>query len=138
MKNLEKFQNKEIGLLIQRLSVGILILFHGIANMNTNYSFIKGVLNGIGIPEFVAYLVFIGEIIAPILMIIGWRARLASLVLAFNMLIAILLVHTADIFTLNQFGGWGIELQSLFLFGSIAIFFLGAGRYAVSASSKWD
>ena len=138
MKNLEKFQSKETGLLIQRLSVGILILFHGIANLNTDYSFIKGLLNGIGIPEFVAYLVFIGEIIAPILIIIGWKARLASLVLAFNMLIAILMAHSADIFTLNQFGGWGIELQSLYLFGAIAIFLLGAGRYSVSASSKWD
>lgn len=138
MNTLEKFQNQETGLLLQRISIGILILFHGIANLTSNYSFIKSLLNGIGIPEFVAYSVFIGEIIAPILIIIGWRARLASLVLAFNMLIAILMAHSADIFTLNQFGGWGIELQGLYLFGAIIIFLLGAGKYAASNTSKWD
>lgn len=138
MNTLENFQNKDTGLLLQRLSIGILILFHGIANLNSNYSFIKSLLNGIGIPEFIAYSVFIGEIIAPILIIIGWRARLASLVLAFNMLIAILMAHSADIFTLNQFGGWGIELQGLYLFGAMVIFLLGAGKYAVSITSKWD
>ncbi|MEW7278509.1 DoxX family protein [Aquimarina sp. 2201CG1-2-11] len=138
MNTLEKFKNKDIGLLLQRLSIGILILLHGIANFTSNYSFIKSLLNDIGIPDFVAYSVFIGEIIAPILIIIGWRARLASLILGCNMLIAILLAHSADIFTLNQFGGWGIELQGLYLFGTIVIFFLGVGKYAVSTTSKWD
>ena len=138
MSTLENFKNKDKGLLLQRLSIGVLILFHGIANLTSNYLFIKSLLNGIGIPEFVAYSVFIGEIIAPILIIIGWRAKLASLVLAINMLFAILLAHTSDIFTLNQFGGLGIELQGLYLFGSIVIFLLGAGEYAVSNTSKWD
>jgi putative oxidoreductase len=138
MNTLENFQNKDTGLLLQRLSICILILFHGIANLTSHYSFIKSLLNGIGIPEFVAYSVFIGEIIAPILIIIGWRTRLASLVLAINMLTAILMAHTSDIFTLNQFGGWGIELQALYLFGAIVIFLLGAGKYAISTTSKWD
>ncbi|WBX73538.1 DoxX family protein [Tenacibaculum pacificus] len=138
MNTLENFQNKDTGLLLQRLSISVLILFHGIANLTSNYSFIKSLLNSIGIPEFVAYSVFIGEIIAPILIIIGWRARLASLALAINMLVAILMAHTSDIFTLNQFGGWGIELQGLYLFGAIVIFLLGTGKYAVSNTSKWD
>ena len=138
MNTLENIQNKDTGLLIQRISIGILILFHGIANLTSNYSFIKSLLNGMGIPEFVAYSVFIGEISAPILIIIGLRARMASLVLAFNMLTAILVAHSADIFTLNQFGGWGIELQGLYLFGAIIIFLIGAGKYAVSTTSKWD
>ncbi len=138
MNTFKKIQNKETGLLLQRMSIGILILFHGIANLTSNYSFIKSLLNGIGIPEFVAYAVFIGEIIAPILIIIGWRTRIASLVLAINMLIAILMAHSAGIFTLNQFGGWAIELQSLYLFGAIVLFLLGAGKYAVSNTSKWD
>jgi len=138
MNTLENFQNRDTGLLLQRLSIGILILFHGIANLTSNYSFIKSLLNGIGIPEFVAYSVFIGEIIAPMLIIIGYRTKLASLPLAFNMLTAILMAHSEDIITLNQFGGWGLELQGLYLFGAIALFFLGAGKYAVSKTSKWD
>ncbi len=138
MNTLENFQNKDTGLLLQRLTIGLLILFHGIANFASNYSFIKSLLNGSGIPEVIAYSVFVGEIIAPILIVIGWRTRLASLILAFNMLIAIFMAHSADIFTLNQFGGWGIELQALYLFGAIVIFLLGAGKYAVSTTSQWD
>lgn len=138
MNTLKKIQNKDTGLLLQRLSIGTLILFHGIANLNSNYSFIKSLLNGIGIPEFIAYSVFIGEIIAPILIIIGFRVRLASLVLAFNMVIVILMAHSVDIFTLNQFGGWGIELQGLYLFGAVVIFLLGAGKYSVSYKLQWD
>lgn len=138
MTSLEKIQNKETGLLIHRVSIGLLILFHGIANMSSNYSFIKTLLLGLGVPEFIAYGVFIGEIVAPLLMIIGFRARLASLVLAFNMLIAILMAHASDLFSLNQFGGWSLELQGLYLFGALSLFFLGAGKYAVSSNSIWD
>jgi putative oxidoreductase len=138
MSTLKKIQNKEIGFLILRVNISLLILFHGISNMNSNYSFIKSLLSGLGIPEFISYGVFIGEIIAPIFIIAGYRARLASLVLAFNMFIAILIAHISDVFSINQYGGWAIELQALYLFGSIAIIFLGAGKYAVSTKSKWD
>lgn len=134
MNSLKKINNKEAGLLLQRVSISVLILFHGIANLTTNYSFIKSLLSSIGIPEFVAYSVFIGEIVAPILIIIGWKTRLASFVLAFNMLVAILMAHSGDIFALNKFGGWAIELQGLYLFGAIVIYLSGAGKYALSNS----
>jgi putative oxidoreductase len=138
MKSLQRIQNKDTGLLIHRVSISVLILFHGIANMSSNYSFIKTLVSGIGLPAFIAYMVFIGEIVAPILIIVGYRTRLASLLVAFNMLIAILMAHSADIFSLNQFGGWAIELQGLYLFSAVSLIFLGAGKYAVSSSTIWD
>lgn len=138
MKSLQKIQNKDTGLLIHRVSISLLIIFHGIGNMSSNYSFIKTLLSSIGLPEFISYAVFIGEIVAPILIIVGYRTRLASLILAFNMLIAILMAHSSDIFSLNQYGGWSIELQGLYLFGAISLIFLGAGKYAVSSTSIWD
>ena len=138
MNALKKEQSNNIGLLVLRCTIGILILFHGIANMSSNYAFIKGLLQGYQIPSFLAYGVFVGEIIAPILIVIGFKVRLNSLIIAFNFLIAILLAHSSDIFTLNQFGGWGIELQALYLFGSITLFFTGAGNYALSTNSKRD
>ena len=138
MNALKTEQNRNIGLLLLRCTVGILIVFHGIANMNSNYAFIKSLLNGMGMPEFLAYGGFIGEIIAPILIVIGYRARLASLILAFFFLVAILLGHSSDIFSLNQFGGWGIELQAFYLFSAIVVFLTGAGNYALSTNFKWD
>ncbi|WP_298520040.1 DoxX family protein [uncultured Kordia sp.] len=134
----KKEQYHHIGLLLLRITIGILILFHGIANLTSNYAFIKQVLQGYHIPSFLAYGVFVGEIIAPILIIIGYKVRGSGLIIAFNFLVAILLAHSSDIFALNQFGGWAIELQVVYLFGAITLFFTGAGNYALSTDSKWD
>ena len=133
---IKKQQDK--GLLIIRLLVGVLIIFHGFGNLLSGYAFIGGVMENAGLPRLFAYGAFIGEIVAPILIIAGFRARGASLVLAFTMFVAILLVHAGEIFTLNQFGGWAIELQLFYLLGAIAIFFSGAGNYALSSSHDWD
>ncbi len=127
-----------LALLIIRLTVGLLIILHGYANLVSGYAFIGSVMTNAGLPAFFAYGAFLGEIVAPILVIIGYRARLASLALAFTMLVAILLAHSAEIFALNQFGGWAIELQAFYLFGGIAIFFAGAGKHAISTSNDWD
>lgn len=128
----------DLALLIVRLTVGLLIMLHGFGNLLSGYEFIGSVMENSGLPKFFAHGAFIGEIIAPILMIIGYRTRLASLALSFTMLVAILLAHAGDIFALNQFGGWAIELQAFYLFGGIAIFFSGAGKHALSTSNDWD
>jgi putative oxidoreductase len=55
------------------------------------------------------------------------------------MVMAIVLVQRDKFFARNQGGGWGVELEMLFLLGSVAIFFLGSGRYAVSrGKGRWD
>jgi len=87
-----------------------------------------------GWPAFVAYGVYVGEVLAPILLILGIFTRPAALVAAVNMIVAILLAHKAQIFSLSTTGGWSLELQGLFLFGSIAIALLGAGRYSLGGA----
>ena len=134
----KKEQYHNIGLLLLRITIGTLIIFHGIANMSSDYAFIKQVLQGYHIPSFVAYGVFVGEIIAPILIIIGEKVRGNDLIIAFNFLVAILLAHSSGIFALNQYSGWAIELQLLYLFGATTLFFTGPGNYALSTDSKWD
>jgi len=41
--------------------------------------------------------------------------------MAFNMVVAVALAHTAQVFTLGTTGGWALELQGLYIFGSVAI-----------------
>jgi putative oxidoreductase len=130
-------KNLDVGLLILRISIGALMLFHGVAKLK-GVSFIEGMLEGSGLPSFLAYGVYITEIVAPLLIIVGYRTRLASLVFAFGVLFAMFLVHSGDIFTLNQHGGWGVELLGLYLFGALALFFTGGGSMAASSSNKWD
>ncbi len=137
-KTIKMKKNLNLGLLIIRLTIGILMLLHGIGKLSGGLDFIEGLLAQKGLPTFFAYGVYIGEIIIPVLLIIGYRTRLASLIFAFNCFVAILLVHTADIFTINDYGGWGIELIGIYLFIGIALFYTGGGRYALSKSNKWD
>ncbi|OEJ99158.1 DoxX family protein [Flavivirga aquatica] len=130
-------KNNDLGLLIIRLSIGILMLLHGIAKLK-GVSFIEGMLSDKGLPSFLAYGVYVTEIIAPISIIVGYRTRLAGFLLAFGVLFAMLLVHSSDIVSLNQHGGWGVELLGLYLFGVVALFFTGSGKYAISSTHKWD
>ncbi|MCR4143208.1 DoxX family protein [Cupriavidus gilardii] len=50
------------------------------------------------------YLVDIGEVVAPLLILAGIWTRAAALVLVANMIVAVLLVHTAEFFTLSFVG----------------------------------
>ncbi|WP_298417831.1 DoxX family protein [uncultured Kordia sp.] len=131
MKLIEK--QTDIGLLIFRVLVAGLLMFHGFGNLLGNYAFIKSMFAQWHIPEFFSYGAFIGEIVAPLLLIVGYKVRFASLGIALTMLVAIFTTHLNDIFSLNQFNGWAIELQAFYLFGAIAIFFTGGGKYVLTA-----
>lgn len=130
-------KNIDLGLLILRVAIGLMMLLHGIEKFK-GVSFIEGMLIAKGLPAFIAYGVYVTEIVAPLLLIVGYRTRLAGVVYILGVLTAIFLVHAKDIFTLNQHGGWGIELLGLYLFSALAILFTGAGKYAVSTKSQWD
>lgn len=130
---LNALHNDALGKLVLRLSVGGLILLHGIAKL-LNPDSLSGIGDQVasqGLPAFLAYGVLIGEIIAPVMAILGWQARVAGLLIVCNMLVAIALVHMGELFALGNSGGWALELQGLYLFGALAIVFLGSGRMAV-------
>ncbi len=130
---------EDLGKLVLRLTVGVLLLLHGLAKLKNGVGWMAGPLGSVGLPFWVAYGSFVGELIAPLLLIFGKFTRLAGLIVAFQMVMAILLVRRADIIKLNQGGGWGIELEALFLLCGVAIFFLGAGQYSVSkGQGRWD
>ena len=126
-------QNDDLGKLIIRLSVGGLILFHGINKVLNPGSFdwLGQMLSGVGLPAFIAYGVVLGEIVGPLMAILGWQARIGGLLMAANMVVAIVLVHLPQFWTLNDQGGWTLELQGMFLFGALAVMFLGSGRMAI-------
>lgn len=130
---LKALHNDALGKLILRLAVGGLMLFHGVAKLLNpgSLDWIGGMLQGYGLPSFLAYGVLIGEVLAPIMAIVGWQTRIAGLLMAGNMLVAFLLVHTGEVFMLNDNGGWQLELQGMFFLGALALVFLGSGRMAV-------
>jgi putative oxidoreductase len=133
------FHNDDIAKLLLRITCGGILLFHGVFKVFVDLQHVKNMVASAGLPEVLAYGSIVGEFIAPILVIIGFKTRLAALVIAFNMLMTIFVAHRDLIFKVNDYGGWMIETNMLFLLPALAIFFAGAGRYSVSKGvGKWD
>jgi putative oxidoreductase len=129
----------DVGKLVLRVTIGGLLFLHGVAKLKGGIGWMAGPLSSVGLPAFVGYGVYVGEIIAPILVMVGTYSRLAGLVIAFNMLAAIMLVQRDKLAALNQGGGWAVELEMLFLLGGVAIFLLGAGKFSLSrGQARWD
>jgi putative oxidoreductase len=93
--------------------------------------FIGSKLSESGLPVMLAYGVYVGEIVAPLMIMLGVFSRPGGLLVAINMLFAVLLVHTGDFLSLTEHGGWRLELQAFYLFGALAVVFLGSGKYAI-------
>src|SRR5262245_18531130 len=128
----------DLGKLFLRIAVGGMLLLHGISKASNGIDFVFQKVADAGLPSVLAYGVYLGEIIAPILLIVGVLTRPAGVIVAFDLMMAILLARNADIARLNQGGGWAIELEMFFVLGGLAIACLGAGRIAFGKPSRWN
>ncbi|HCD37069.1 DoxX family protein [Chlorobium phaeovibrioides] len=127
---LDRFvNNSDLAKLLLRLSVGGLMLFHGINKLQHGYGFVEKMLEKAHLPGYLSHGILVGEVLAPILIVLGLYTRFAALMQVAVMVMAIYLVHTGDMFRLTEHGAYALELQGLYLFGALALFFLGAGRY---------
>ncbi|MCC5859016.1 MAG: DoxX family protein [Ectothiorhodospiraceae bacterium] len=122
----------DIGKLILRLMLGILMLFHGVPKLIGGIDPIRGMLAGAGLPEVLAWGVYVGEVLAPVMLIIGFYARWGAVLIVINMLFAIFLAHSHEIFALTERGAWAIELQGFFLFTALALVFTGPGGLSIN------
>lgn len=127
------FNNDAVGKLVLRLTVGVLILFHGVSKLmhGGSLDFISSALAAHGMPGFVAYGVFVGELIAPLMIVLGVFSRIGGLLVVINMLFAIGLMHMGQLFMTSEHGGYQLELQAFYLFSGLAVLFLGSGRFAL-------
>jgi putative oxidoreductase len=131
--------NENIAKLLLRLTCGGLLLFHGSHKVFVEIQHVKDIVVAAGLPEFIAYGNLIGEFVAPIFITLGYKTRIAALIVAFNMLLSVLLAHSDIMFQRNSFGGWMIETNVLYLMTALVIFFAGAGQYSLSkGNGKWD
>jgi len=122
----------DLGKLLLRVTLAALILFHGVSKLIGGVGPIAGMLAKIGMPPAFGYLVYIGEVIAPLMVLFGIWTRLGALIIAVNMTVAVRLVHTSQFFTLSQTGGWALELQAMYFVSAIALALMGPGRYSVN------
>ncbi|HTJ05285.1 MAG TPA: DoxX family protein, partial [Caldimonas sp.] len=75
----------DTALLILRVVLGILVLLHGISKLPPPPKEIAAMLAQANLPAVLAWGVYLGEIVAPILLIIGVWTRLAAVLIAINM-----------------------------------------------------
>ena len=130
------FNKDSIAKLILRLSLGFLILFHGVAKVidPSSIEFFGNRLAEFSLPSLLAYGVYIGELVAPLMLIIGFYTRTAAFLITVNMVFAIMLFHIHHLIELNQYGGWELELQGFYFLTAIIIFLQVSGKYAVRPS----
>lgn len=119
--------SQDLGILLLRMGLGGLMLTHGWSKL------VKLVQEGagaafadpIGIGEFPSLLLTVlAEFFCSLLVIIGWKARWASIPLAITMLVAAFVVHREDPWARQ-------ELPLLYLSGYLCLIFTGSGKYAV-------
>jgi len=127
------FQSTDIAKLLLRVVTGVLLLFHGFHKIIHGISSVKSLVVSSGLPEFIAYGVYVGEVLVPIFLILGLYARVASVILTLNMLMAIFLAFGSSMFTLTSKGGLVTELSLFYLLAAVLIFLLGSGKYAVNS-----
>lgn len=113
-------------LLALRLTVGILMLTHGVPKMAKLIAGDFGFPDPMGIgSELSLILATFAEFFCSILIIIGFRSRLAAIPLIITMMVALLMVHGFD----EIMDNWNILLY-IFAYG--ILLHLGGGKYSVT------
>ncbi|MCV9880034.1 DoxX family protein [Brenneria izbisi] len=127
----------DFGKLLLRLSFSILMLLHGWHKVHNGIGGIEGMLAAAGIPTFVGYGVYVGEVVTPVLMILGILTRPSALIFSFTMVVAALLSNPAGFAMLTKTGAWAVEPAAVFFFAGLAIALLGSGKYSVMSNPRW-
>ena len=115
----------DAALLLLRIGFAGMMLTHGIPKISMLFESPIKFANPIGVGETASLiLALIGEFVAPILVLIGFKTKLATVPVIITMAVAAFLVHASDPFAVK-------EKALLYLVGFIVIFLTGAGKYSV-------
>lgn len=132
----------DFGKLVLRIMTGALLLFHGVHKVLDGIDPIKHMLAAQGLPDWLSYGVYLGEVLGPILVILGILSRVGGLLIVINMIVAVVLVvlnKEGNLLALDPSGGYGMELEAFFLFSGLAVALLGAGRFSIGgANGRWN
>lgn len=129
----------DLSRLLLRLVLGVLILLHGWVKIRNGVGGIEAMLVMRGLPAFLAWGAYVGEVLAPLLLIAGIWTRIAAAIVALHMLVAVALAHSGHLAMFTAGGGWRLELQAMFLAAALAILLLGAGRYSAGGrGGRWN
>jgi putative oxidoreductase len=129
--------SEDFGKLVLRITLGALLLFHGMHMLLNGIAPIKAMVAAHNIPDVAAYGVYLGEIAAPLMVLLGVFARVGGALIAVNMVTAVLLAGMSQATVFNAIGGYGLELEAFYFWSAVAVMLLGAGRFAI-AGGRWN
>ncbi len=115
------FNQPRFGVILLRWTLAILMIFHGWAKVMGGVGGIEGMLVGQGLPGWLAYGVYLGELVAPVMLLAGVWVVPAALIIATNMAFAVGLAHMGQFLDLGAGGGWRLELQALFFMTAVVV-----------------
>lgn len=122
----------DVGKLVVRVMLGGLILFHGVDKILHGIEWMQRPLAALHLPFFIAYGVYLGEVVAPMFVLVGAFTRIAAATICVNMIMALTLEAGRLLFTIQSTGGWGVELEAFFLLSAVAVAISGPGGLSLS------
>ncbi len=114
-----------LAMTVLRIGISALMLGHGIPKISRLFESPIEFADPIGLgPVLSLILTLIGEVVAPVLIIIGWKTRLAAIPALITMLVAALIVHGSDPFQKK-------EMEIMYALGFLVILIGGPGKFAL-------
>lgn len=129
MRTLKEYKNLDLGLFLIRFGVAVVFLVHGWVKLR-DISGTVDLFEQIGVGAFWAYIVAAVEFLGGLAMLTGVWTYWVGVVLAINMLFAIILVKLPVGFV------DGYEFDLLLFLASLAIATIGSGEYTVKKILK--
>lgn len=127
MVKLTQYKNTDLGLFLVRLGIALVFIIHGWAKLTDMTGTVNFFTNMLHVGAFWAYVVAWVEFLGGLSMLLGIFTYWAGVILAINMVFAIVLAKLGKGFV----GGYEFDL--LLLLASLAIATVGPGRYTVES-----
>lgn len=115
------FDHPRAGVILLRWTLALLMILHGWAKVTGGVGGIEGMLVSKGLPGFIAYGAYLGELIAPLMLLVGFWVVPAALLIVINMVFALVLAHSGHFLDITSTGGWRLELQAFFLMTALVV-----------------
>ncbi|MBT8257057.1 MAG: DoxX family protein [Bacteroidia bacterium] len=120
-----KSNNSSLALTVLRVGISALMLGHGIPKINRLFESPIEFADPIGLgPTVSLILTLIGEVVAPVLIIVGWKTRLAAIPAFITMVVAAFVVHGADPFRKK-------EMAIIYALVFLVIMIGGPGKFSI-------
>ena len=127
----------DLASLILRLTLGVIMVSHGIPKIKKREILGKKWNNHYGIPKASVWLTGILQIVTGVLLIVGLLTRLTALVLTLDMLVALLICifnshHREPFNSVSPDKGWDVNL--LLVASLVVVMILGPGQWSLDVA----